>query len=556
MKRLFFLFVLLWTGYSCTKTEEVYQEDKTPLNIKIENELTILANNKEIILAATVSYLPEGLEIVEHGFAISKNGQAFDFSLMEKYPIKEAPKPGKIEYKLPDISFAKFNETYSYCYYITTKDKNYATNIKSFQLSKFIVNYKNLQATADEEINLTGDFSQLNNEYGLVDSKERDISFTKKDNYTLTFKMPDYYSHGDNINFYFKNLKDNSEPLHYCTAVEVLGSIFAPANTIYKLSDNLKLQGKNLSRGVRVIVGNREMNYYNELSLHDFIYDQYGDNFSIGYDNGRDRVIFPKKIELQKIPNDAIIFAEQIAHPNSYVKIKPSTVYEYVSYPDCLLGGKRCVVTTTWDAQDNVLIGDIEEDGEYPIILQSPHLKYQSNSRLKVETLKFKEVSASEVYNNEKIMVKANFIPNKEYFALVGDFHADITVTKPGEGYFNNPQISAGTKPLYIGYNLNNFLKQVKIPTGVSIVTKEQQAKIEFNPKRATANDRVKVNITGINSSILFIGSVSVLATLEGNSLYFYIPPSLPKGKYKLSMISSLGYELKLAESDDYIEIY
>src|SRR5690606_1351262 len=133
----------------------------------------IIANKKEIILAAEILYLPEEETIVEHGFGLNKTEPIFGSAIeFEKYVIKEKPVSGNITYKLSDVNFAEFGTTYQYYYYITTNNKTYTTQTKSFELSKFIINsFDRVKATYNEEINITGDFSELNSDYALLDAK-------------------------------------------------------------------------------------------------------------------------------------------------------------------------------------------------------------------------------------------------------------------------------------------------------------------------------------------------------------------------------------------------
>lgn len=134
MKKLIPLLVLLLAIYSCTKKEEVLKKDINPLRIDISQSQNIIANKKEIILAADILYLPEEETIVEHGFRLNKTEPVFGSSgEFETYVIKEKPVPGNITYKLSDVKFAEFGRTYQFYYYITTNNKTYTTQKKSFE---------------------------------------------------------------------------------------------------------------------------------------------------------------------------------------------------------------------------------------------------------------------------------------------------------------------------------------------------------------------------------------------------------------------------------------
>jgi len=556
MKKLIPILVLLIAIFSCTKKEEVLTKDINPLKIELSQSQNIIANKKEIILAAEILYIPEGETIVEHGFRLKKSEDVFNPSEFEKYVIKEKPVPGSITYKLPDINFAQFGKTYQYFYYITTNIKTYTTQTKSFELSKFIINsFDRVKAAYNEEINITGDFTGLNSDYVLVDALGNTIPYRINTNYNISFKLPNTYSHGIIIPFSLKNSKETNEPLHTVANVQVLGKIIEPENFTYKFMDDLILYGTNLSRELKIIVGNRVVNYEKSIEIQSLLYDQKGIEFDLGYDNGRDRVIFSKKLKLKDIPSNIIVFKEHVVHPNIETPIN-TNIFDYMSTMTLRVGNVQCAIRSSIDNNFYLMLRDIP-DGKHPIKITNNNYNFQSNTSITIESLKFRGINKSEGSPLEKVEIKANFLnnPTVEYFIHLRGYTSKIIVTKPGEGYFIVPEITAGSYPLSIGYNQYDYPIYTWISADILFNVKTKETKLDFFPKRVKASERVKLVMTGFFSSILFIGNQSVMVSHEADGVYFYVPENLPKGKYKISMITALD-AIKWHEPVDYLEIY
>lgn len=555
---LLFITILI-VSYACTKTNEVPQEDNNSIKIEIPEDKNMVANKKEIILSANVLYIPNTEEVLEHGFAFYKGGYFTDSKEITQFLIKEKIRPGEINYKLPDVQFAKYNTSYAYYYFVRTQNQTFKSNIKLFELSKFIINYQyNLQATADELIKVNGDFTDLNKDYGIQDNKGNAIPYTIDDKYNISFKILNKYAHDEDISFFIKNIKDSDEPNYYLAGVKILGTIDLPTQSLYKYSDYLRLQGTNLGSRLKIIIGNREVNYYNKLTIHEFIYNQFGTIFDLGYDNGRDRVLFSNKIKLQEIPKDIIQFVGTHNHPHTDALIKPANLYDYANYYNCSLGGAGCGLYTGQDNIQKIAIGNVP-DGRYTVKLSSNNVNYESTSLLNIESLKLTGISKSEAKAFERIEVQGNFLTTETYFVNVGNLTTNIVITKPGEGYFINPQYLKGTHPIKIGYNEGGFKERVTIATNKTLtITDTENISIDFFPKKATSGDRIKLTQKGISSFVLFVGNLSVMLSYDeqDKTYFFYIPSFLPKGKYKLSLLNSIGYDLYHYESKDYIEIY
>lgn len=558
MNKLILLLVLLLAIFSCTKQEEVPKKDLNPLKIEISQSQNIIANKKEIILAADILYLPEEETIVEHGFVLFKTEPFFGSSgEFETYVIKEKPVPGNITYKLSDVKFAEFGRTYQYHYYITTNNKTYTTQTKSFELSKFIINSFNVvKAAYNEEINITGDFSELNSDYALLDAKGTIIPYKINTKNNISFKLPNAYSHGDIIAFSLKNSKDSSEPQHTLVNVQVLGKIKEPENFTYKYMDDLILSGTNLGRELKIIVGSREIGYYSKITIQELLYDQKGNAFEFGYDNGRERVLFSQKLKLKDIPSDIFVFKEHTVHPNTDTPIE-SDIFDYMSTMTLTVGNVQCAIRSNIENDLFLMLGNVP-DGKHPIKITNNNYNFQSSATINVESLKFQSMDSDEGSPHDKIGIKANFLETKslDYYIDFGGFVSKIFITKPGEGYFTVPEIRDGNYPVIIGYgSYDYYIMNTKISTGKFFNIKASETNLDFFPKKATAGQRVKLVMTGFSSSILFIGNQSVMVSHEADGVYFYIPENLPKGKYKISMLAARD-ALKYYEPNDYLEIY
>jgi hypothetical protein len=410
---------------SCTK-ETVKPEDPNPTTVELNSPISF--NYRSIEISANIKYLNKKDTIIEHGFAIKS---LHDDSYPEKtFTINGTPNVGVLNYVLPNTTDFDDNKSYRYYYYIKTNSKTIKSETQDVSFTRIVVNPKSsLYRQVGEYVEIEGDFLGIKNEYILYYdfNPENIVPFELlNDNKLIRFKIPANNFHGVHLHFRLKK-KNSSEEENNIFIAEaiVLGTITAPSRYNLYYDDHIDVKSIDhtygLSDGVKLFIGQKFLTFFPNLQLRDFIHDQPGNTFSIGYTNGRDTVVFQQKISLI-LPNEKDFKTiEPIAHPNSSFNISGLDLNKFGS-GDLRVGGKSAVLINHYMTYGNhVLSIDDLSDGEYALTLRTSNFNYTSSNKIKVQSLRFNSITPVKARKNDIVSLHGNFVVNQSYQILLNN---------------------------------------------------------------------------------------------------------------------------------------
>ncbi len=410
--------------FSCTKDSAV-TPDPNPTKIVIHDPLS--SSYRGVTLSAEILYINSTEAVLEHGFLIW-GGDDFDYG-EKTFPISGAPKPGAVIYTLPDVAAFKDEKSYDFYYYIKTASGRTLSPPRSMTFSRVVADVKTgLFSRVGETIQIDGDFSGIENEYMLFLDRdpEKEIPYEVINaNRTIRFKVPEKNYHG--VHIYFR-LRRREAPLDapsiYIAQTMVLGTIHPPTKYKLYLDDNIDATSIDYQYGlhgdVKLFVGENFITFHPLLTLGQFIRNQQGSTFPIGYTNGRDTVVFPEKISLILPDENTFNCPHPFVHPNSTFTIEGFYMEKFGG--NAYVGGKSAFIyvdswpTNTYDCS----IGNVE-DGSYPLIVHSNNFNYRSVNQIKVQSLQLSGLTPAQVSRGSKVVLKGNFVICQTYSISIDD---------------------------------------------------------------------------------------------------------------------------------------
>jgi len=539
-KTLVLYFLILMICFSCKKSEQPTPVENQPL--KLETIGVDAANRKSIVFAGRVLYL-NSEKIKDHGFVL-KSG--FGSSQEEKkYSLGTTIQIGKVLKKIePPVEVLETGRG-EYRFYIETDKSTYYGETVRFQLSNVFIDYQTgLLATAGETITVSGDFKDIKKEnyklrcdYNSPIEIDYNIDATKK---KITFTVPGGYRHGVNLSFYLSPIQSvtNLNSDIGLASVSILGTLTPPTQYNYNYNDYLRLSGVGLppdrASSFYVIIGDKLFPYYQELLLSDMIYDQPKMAYRIGYYNGRDTVIFDKKITLNTPNPTDLVIRRSFVHPGRSIPVTGIIPYNYNFMPTMSVGGKSASYYATWNSDDKITISDIP-DGNYPFIMEGPFARFESKEKIVVKSLKISGASSSKGYYGAQIKIPGNFIAGDHYYARLGDQGDESLQVSNGSATLDIPNIKPGKVKITVMYN-DDHGKQHVFPTEHQV---EVLAPIfdDLYPKSAKPGDVITLKGKGLGYCAIFMGGIrliSVGGTIDQPQVF--IPRDVFfKGKVRIS---------------------
>lgn len=539
-KTLSLYFLALMICFSCKKTEQTTPIVDNPL--KLETIGVDAANKKTIVFAGRVLYL-NSEKIKDHGFLLKSGFGAS--STEKKYALGDAVQIGKVQTKIETPAEVLETGVGTYRFYIETDKNTYFGETVRFQLSNFLVDYQmGLSATAGETITVNGDFKDFNKEsyklsYDFNNPKEvaYNIDATKR---KVTFVVPAGYRHGVDLSFSLTPIQPetNFNSSIGLASVRILGTLAPPTSYNYNYDDYLRLSGTGLPpdrpSSFYVIIGDKLFPYSQELLLSDMIYDQPKTAYRIGYYNGRDTVIFDKKITLNIPKPTDLSIRQSHVHPGRSISVTGIIPYKYSFMPIMSVGDKSARYSWTWNGDDKITIGDIP-DGSYPFIMEGPFAKFESKEKIVVQSLKVTDAGSSKGYYGTSVKILGNFIRGDEYIARLGDQGDQNLQVANGSAVLEIPNIKPGKVKITVIYN-DDHGKQHTVPTDHQI---EVLAPIfdDFYPKSGKPGDVITLKGKGLGYCAIYMGDVrliSVGGTVDEPQVF--IPRNIFfKGKVRIS---------------------
>ncbi|WP_270090815.1 hypothetical protein [Sphingobacterium sp. SYP-B4668] len=508
MKRFLWYFVIFVTFSACKKTEENTPEDTTP--VQLETLGADVANHTHIVLAGRILYL-NNEKVLDHGFVVKSfyTNPALEY----KYSLGSSLQIGKVSKKIDTSKDLRTAGSGSYQFYIETDKGIYYGESVRYDISGVFIDYQHgLRASAGEVITIHGDFESIKSPFTLYSdyNSPKVISYELSVNkQALSFVMPDGYTHGNDLSFYVQANKadsvfNSSIPI---AKIKVLGSLHAPEQYEYYYDDVLRLGSKGLPASFAytfsVILGNKFVPYYHELSLSDLIYDQPLESFRIGYYNGRDTVIFPKKITLKKPDETAFKVRQSYVHPGNSLAVTGLPLGRFPYIRSMTIGDQSAYYNGMWNGDDRLQIGQVP-DGVYPLVIKCVPFTYISQEKVTVQGLTATSASINRGHYGEEVTLRGNFIANERYHVVMGGESIYDLIAGNGTLKFHIPQIKPGLANITLKYGENYATHQV-VPTPLQIEVLPPSFD-SFYPKKGKPGDIITLKGKGIAYARIYFG--------------------------------------------------
>lgn len=547
MKRIIAIIATICLLISCKKSTTEPQVEVIQKGIELETLIPESLGSQGIKLLGRILAL-NSEKITEHGFMLitSKGLGAADTTWLK---ITDHAVAGNNSLLVKNLTIPTSGQAFRLQYYVQTKDKKYWANTSEFVPTPIIVNaLEDSKVTLGQQLIVTGDFAKIDDTFRIYMRSKSSIAadpvpYTLNTNKTsISFAVPQNLKHGNEIDFI---LADNRYMSSFLAKVSVLGTLLPPETYEYTYNDVIRFYGQGLSSNTdapfQIIIGNKVLPYDVEYHLGDLLNGQRGKEFRIGYFNGADTIIFPKKIKLNIPSESAFQFYNTFAHPGSTLRVDAANLDQYLPLSwdksRINLAGKTAQLQILWGQDDNLTIGNVAE-GSYPIEIFTDLYNYTSTQKLRVEKLKPTGISAGPVEPMGLVKVFGNFMEGQRY----------TVVEKGGSGYDNIAR--NGSLDVYAISNTKEF-EIVKIgyssdwnpPTWVDTSLKVAITATTFtgiSPLSGNYNTRIDLHGKGLRGATVHIGENVLFPTIDdyGNA-YLYMPMYILPGKYKISIFQN-----------------
>lgn len=549
---------------SCKKEVIIVQPDKNATEIVLLLPESTTSNN--LTLAAEVSYLNNNDIVLSHGFLV--DGISGETYINKEYPISTDLKPGRFTFEVPDPDIYKEGFSYIYKYFVKTDKGLYTSKFSSFSMVNLKVETKrSITTTAGETITVDGDFMNVEGNYDLVYSyytyQEFKIPFEIiNSGKNIRFTVPEGLDHGTNVTFRLIN-KDDKKPYSGAIVAEasIIGTLPIPNTYVYFIDDlvDIPYESKEYygNNELKVFVGNVFLKYSNYLRIIDFVSDQKGKTFPMGYTNGRDTITFPEPLRLIEPDPDDFSLTQEYVHPGTKFEVTGPDPEKFNFYGYVTVGGK----VADYFKRDNgsekrdLNIGDIPE-GDYAMEMNNNHFSYKSKNKIKVRNVRILSSSQSICYTGDIIKLKGAFIKGKSYgITLDQDKHAAAMCNVNGEIDFEVPLMKPGSYQIKVGYSSEMGAQKSYTSNHYPLEIKKTSISSMY-PLQATSGSLITIDGRGLKGFNVRIGDLDLRQVVSQNDkIQFEIPANLPKGRYMVTIGYSTFMSNDTILTADYIEI-
>ncbi|WP_104383022.1 IPT/TIG domain-containing protein [Sphingobacterium sp. HMA12] len=533
--------------FSCKKVEKVVETIPDTNPIRIETLINDKANESTITFSGRILYLNDE-SILDHGFVIEYQNY-YDTRIRElAYPLGPKVTTGKITHSIQTPSEILNANSIKYYYYIRTEKGIYKGESTSLLFYWHDIDYRDdIIASPDDKITINGNFEKIKDKYTLNindDNNRQEIPFTLgKDLKTLVFQMPANQTHGNRVSFVLQN-KIHPSGLYGSTmlaTVKVIGKLNEPTNYNFMYNDKITLTGPGIGSVMKepfyILFGNRSFPYEPEMNLIHLTYGQPADNYTLGYFNGKDTVIFKQRIQIKQPLPSGLYFNDAEFHPGSTgnfsgVDFSAFGQQDLTTYK---VGNKNAYVSSNWTGIHKLTIGDLPE-GEYALSASSPFFKFTSQAKLRVKKLQVTGIEQNKGYYGNLVRINGNFRPNLSYQVKLGDQDASLVSLQNGQFSIVIPPIAAGTYPISIGYHGSEG-KEYMDKTNLNL---EILAPVfsDFYPKKGKAGDQITIVGKGIYFGMIYFGGRLVWRESGEEEIKFTIPRDITyKGKIEINLL-------------------
>jgi len=499
-------------------------------------------------------------KVTEHGFMlITSNGLNAADTVWLK--ITGQAVTGNNSLLTENLTVPPSGQPFRVQYYLQTKDKKYWANTIEFVPTPIKVKaLEDSRVTIGQQLTVTGDFAKLDDTFRIYMRSQNSIAadpvpYTLNANKTsISFAVPQNLKHGNEIDFI---LADNRFMSSFLAKVSILGTLLPPETYEYNYVDIIRFNGQGLSSNTEVpfqiIIGNKILPYSLEYHLSDLLSGQRGNEFRIGYFNGADTIIFPKKIKLNIPSESAFQFYNTFAHPGSTLRVDAANLDLYLPLSwdksRIKLAGKAAQLQILWGQDDNLTIGNVAE-GSYPIEILTDIYNYTSTQKLRVEKLKATGISVGPVEPMGLIKVFGNFMEGQRYTVVEKGGSAYSNIARNGSLDVYAMSNTKEFEIVKIGYG-DDWTPTIWVDTNLKVAIK-QATFTGISPLSGNYNTKINLQGQNLRGATVHIGENVLFPTIDdyGNA-YLYMPMYILPGKYKISIFQNGEW----LTSDQYFEL-
>lgn len=534
---IYITFIALLTCIACKKENQIVNEDKP---IQVESLSPDHASKENVILAGRILNF-NNEKIIDHGFILESN--FFINNTKDSISLGNNPKIGKITYKLiPNIQLLQ-NGFGHYKLYVKTNKKVYYSQQIQFQFTNIIFHGDEILATANEEIQIKGNFEYFDpKNYKLYCdyNNPQELSYKVDNNQgILSFNIPNGYHHGNVLHFLLKHNSNTIKNDIMVARIKIIGTLEPLSQYEYFYNDYLDFRGTGLPTDMGssfyLIIGDKKIQYYNRPVLRDLIYDNIQESFNIGYYNGRETVMFPNKIKLKVPKSEDLKIKQTHVHPGGRIRAEGIDLGKYSFFNNVTVGNIRALYTSTWNQKDYITIGNVR-DGSYPLIMEDGFRRFVSKEHINVQQVAPTSLNITKGYYGEHITMYGNFLEGTNYTLKIGDIQLG-TSSSNGSIVFNIPSLKSGIyNNISVSYNYDND-KKFEIPTSLNIEILPPTFD-DFYPKKIKAGESVTIKGKGIGTGLVFLGNLLLMSSGDDpNEVSIWIPHTINlKGKVNISV--------------------
>jgi len=534
--RAFIIYLLVIIFNACKTETIIIEQDYSNPNIRTD-AATILDKNS-FQLNATIIKLND-VEVIEHGFAFQKKINDQQYGSEQKITIKGTVNLGTYSENYKPAIAPKYGDIYQYYYFLKTKNGLYKGEYVSITIDDITLPYAETQATVGENITINGDFSNINSTYLLLteDNKQPVPYILNQTKNELTFQLSNIKNanHGNTLHFILKSSDEGLYSMNKRIAsVKVLGTLKQTQPVIYNYADKLILYGDGLPQSTQtdfyVLINDHKIPYRTEIKFSEI--ENFKDqSFTLGYSNGRDKVVFPEVHTFVLPTPSQIVFDRKVLHPYTHFSVS-GYEFEYFKKDNHFLGSYELQNFTKNFVTYTFQINDIP-DGNYTYSYESEVNQVETLTTIEVRSLKVDKLDKSEFYAGERILLHGTFLKGERYLVGFNDSHLNqsFLCTKEGELNAENLSLSKGSKTMRVGY-------ESYFPLNISIINLGYTLK-DFSPKKGYRGQLMTIKGKGINhaTSITF-GSSTVEYNIQRSldEIKFIVPNTVQNGKVKIGI--------------------
>ncbi|MFU1859384.1 hypothetical protein ACK8HY_20465 [Sphingobacterium sp. NGMCC 1.201703] len=547
MKRIIAIIAAICLLISCKKSNTEPEVEVIQKGIELETLVPESLGSQGTKLLGRILAL-NSEKITEHGFMLitSKGLGAADTTWLK---IIDQPVAGNNSLLIKNLTIPPSGQAFRLQYYVQTKDKKYWANTTEFLPTPIKVKaLADSKVTIGQQLTVTGDFAKIDDTFRIYMRSQSSIAadpvpYTLNANKTsISFAVPHNLKHGNEIDFI---LADNRFMSSFLAKVSVIGTLSPPETYEFNYSDIIRFYGQGLSSNTdapfQIIIGNKVLPYSVEYHLSDLLSGQRGKEFRIGYFNGADTIIFPKKIKLNIPSESAFQFYNTFAHPGSTLRVDAANLDQYLPLSwdksKVNLAGKIAQLQILWGQDDNLTIGNVAE-GSYPIEILTDLYNYTSTQKLRVEKLKPTGISTGPVEPMALIKVFGNFMEGQRYTVVEKNGYTYDNIARNGSLEVYAVSNTKEFQIVKIGYS-SDWNPPTWIDTDLKVAIKSTTF-TGISPLSGNYSTKISLQGQGLRGATVHIGENVLFPSIDdyGNA-YLYMPMYILPGKYKISIFQN-----------------